>query len=149
MIPRPAPAPRPFAGPVSALLFACALASACALPDTALQPAPAAPAAEGMGSAMMGGAGPLLVIGWSDGAVETEAALRAAVGAALREQPEAAFELVSVSPGVAAGAEPSLARRVEAVLRTLADMGVAPGRVALTVLRAGDGSTGDLRLYLR
>lgn len=146
MIPRPAPAPRPFAGPVSALLFACALASACALPDATLQPAPAA---EGTGSAMMDEAGPLLVIGWSDGAAETEAALRAAVGAALRERPAAAFELVSVSPGVAAGAEPSLARRVEAVLRTLADLGVAPGRVALTVLRAGDGSTGDLRLYLR
>ena len=149
MTPRPASAPRPFAGPVSALLLVCALASACALPDAALQPAPAAPAAEGTGGAMMDGAGPLLVIGWSDGALETEAALRAAVGEALREQPEAAFELVSVSPGVAAGAEPSLARRVEAVLRTLADLGVAPGRVALTVLRTGDGSTGDLRLYLR
>ena len=149
MTPRPLPAPRPFAGPVAALLFACALASACALPDATLQPAPAAPAAEGTSRAMMDEAGPLLVIGWSDEAAKTEAALRAAVGEALQQQPEATFELVSVSPGVAAGAEPSLARRVEAVLRTLSDMGVASGRVALTVLRAGDGSTGDLRLYLR
>ncbi len=149
MTPRPAPAPRPFAGPVSAILLVCALASACALPDAALQPAPAAPAVEAMAGETAGEAGLLLVIGWLDGAAKTEAALRAAVGEVLREQPEAVFELISVSPGVAAGVEPALARRVETVLRTLADMGVAPGRVALTVLRAGDGSAGNLRLYLR
>jgi hypothetical protein len=132
-----------------ALVAACALVSACGLSDEALQPPPETPPAGAVGGAPATEGTLLLVIDWTDSPADYEPALAAAVDEARRWRPGAGFKLVALSPGVTEGAEPSLGRRAEAVLRSLADLGVAHEKVSLSVLRSADSGAGEMRLYLR
>ena len=96
---------------------------------------------------------PLVVIRFDRPDVNYQQALYTAVNRALQRQPDAAFDLVSVSQlrgGTAQSAlnANSARRNAQSVLRALVDMGLPPSRVALSATTASSGGN-EVRLYIR
>jgi len=160
----PSRAPRPKARTAAARtwrLGAAALAAllpaACDYPDVALTPperAPAAPTAilaepaDQRGEFGLGT--PFVVIRFGPEPVDFEEPLASAVAAALAQRPNAKFHLLAVtaSGGPHLARAPSL-RHAEAVLRSLAAMGVPPGEVFVAAVASPASPFDEVRLYLR
>lgn len=163
---RPSSAPRPdartAAGPAWCLgaALSALLLAACGYPDAALTPPPQAPApsiAATAGTAATeapageSGLGtPFVVIRFGPEPVDFDDALSGAVAEALARRPDATFHLLAVTAG--GGPQrpvaPSLGH-AEAVLRSLAELGVPPDRVFVAAALAPAGTVDEVRLYLR
>ncbi len=96
---------------------------------------------------------PLVVIRFDRPDVNYQQALYTAVNRALQRQPDAAFDLVSVSTLSGGTAQSSLnassaRRNAQSVLRALVDMGLPPSRVSLSATTAPSGGN-EVRLYVR
>ncbi len=96
---------------------------------------------------------PLVVIRFDRPDVNYQQALYNAVNRALQRQPDAAFDLVSVSTLSGGTAESSLnansaRRNAQLVLRALVDMGLPPSRVSLSATTVASGGN-EVRLYVR
>ncbi len=96
---------------------------------------------------------PLIVIRFDRPDVDYQHALYTAVNRALQRQPSASFDLVAVSAIQGGTAKATLnasttRRNAQAVLRSLTDMGLPPGRVALSATTSPDNIS-EVRLYLR
>ena len=85
--------------------------------------------------------------------VNYQQALYTAVNRALQRQPDASFDLVSVSTLSGGTAQSSLnansaRRNAQSVLRALVDMGLPPSRVSLSATTVASGGN-EVRLYIR
>jgi len=114
--------------------------------------APVAPASE-PGAGLASGR-PLVVIRFDRQNVQYEQALYDAVSRALERRPNAAFDLVAVTPGGGTPAEVALnsnsaRRNAESVLRTLTNMGLPPDRVSLAATTSPTATTTEVHLYVR
>lgn len=114
--------------------------------------APAAPASA-PGAGLASGR-PLVVIRFDRQNVQYEQALYDAVSKALERRPNAAFDLVAVTPGGGTPAEVALnsnsaRRNAESVLRTLTNMGLPPERVSLAATTSPTATTTEVHLYVR
>ena len=97
---------------------------------------------------------PLVVIRFDRDNVAYQQALYNAVSRAVERKPDAAFDLVAVSPKVGS---PSLRifnstaakRNAEGVLRTLTDMGLPASRVNLTATNSATARSNEVRVYVR
>lgn len=97
---------------------------------------------------------PLVVIRFDRANVDYEQPLYSAVRRALERRPEAIFDVVAVSPqsgnqGRAALNANQAKRNAQAVFRSLQEMGLPPGRVALSALSAADARTNEVRIFVR
>lgn len=97
---------------------------------------------------------PLVVIRFDRPDVAFQQALYNAVGRVLERRPDAAFDLVAVTPGVGGPARVALnankaRRHAEDVLRALVDMGLSPARVAVSAKTDNSARTTEVHLYLR
>ena len=104
-------------------------------------------------SARAGSRRPLVVIRFDRPDVNYQQALYTAVNRALQRQPDAAFDLVSVSQLKGGTAQSSLnansaRRNAQSVLRALVDMGLPPSRVSLSATTESSGGN-EVRLYVR
>ncbi len=97
---------------------------------------------------------PLVVIRFDRPSVPFEQALYNAVSQVLDRRPNAVFDLVAVAP--VGGGQARVAinsnkarRHAEAVLRSLLEMGLPPGRVAVSAKTSTDAKTNEVHLYLR
>lgn len=112
-----------------------------------------------MAPAMAPGAGlatgrPLVVIRFDRPNPDYEQALFAAVSAALDRRPNAAFDLVAVSPNTGTPAQVSLnsdkaRRNADKVLRSLTSMGLSPERVSLSSMTSQTVQSNEVHLYVR
>jgi len=92
---------------------------------------------------------PFVVIRFGPEPVDYEEALAGAVAAARAQRPNAKFHLLAVTAGGPPLArEPSLSH-AEAVLRSLAALGVPPDEVTVAAAAAPAGAVDEVRLYLR
>ncbi len=97
---------------------------------------------------------PLVVIRFDRPNVDYEQPLYDAVKQALDRRPDAAFDLVAVSPGGGNAAELTVAanrskRNAEAVLRSLSDMGMPADRMRLSAVTSNDAAGNEVHVYLR
>ncbi|MBI3707388.1 MAG: hypothetical protein HY246_06890 [Proteobacteria bacterium] len=97
---------------------------------------------------------PLVVIRFDRPNPSYEQALYTAVSRALERRPEAAFDLVAVSPGRGNQAQVALAstnakRQAETVLRSLTNMGLTPDRINLSATTSGNVQTNEVHLFVR
>lgn len=97
---------------------------------------------------------PLVVIRFDRPNVAFQQALYNAVGRVLERRPDAAFDLVAVTPGAGGPARVALnaskaRRHAEDVLRALVDMGLSPARVAVSAKTDNAARTSEVHLYLR
>ncbi len=97
---------------------------------------------------------PLVVIRFDRPNVEYEQALYTAVSRALERRPEAAFDLVAVTPRTGGAADAALntsaARRsAEAVLRALTAMGLPADRVSLSAMSSAGVRGNEVHIYVR
>lgn len=97
---------------------------------------------------------PLVVIRFDKPNVKYEQALYDAVGQALEKYPAAKFNLVALSPTAGNPAQKALAstearKNGEAVLRSLAQMGLPMERVDLSAADSNDVKNSEVRLYIR
>ncbi len=137
------------------------LTGACGYPDVALTPserAPHPPAQSPVATAesedaihgAYGLGAPFVVIRFGPEPVDFEEPLAGAVAEALAQRPDVKFHLLAV----AAGGGPPFGRNAalghaEAVLRSLAALGVPPGEVSVAAVAAPAGRGDEVRLYLR
>ncbi|HEX4890890.1 MAG TPA: hypothetical protein VFW37_11070 [Alphaproteobacteria bacterium] len=97
---------------------------------------------------------PLVVIRFDSANVEYEQPLYSALTRALESRPDARFDVVSVVP---AGGNASSMRRsqtqsrrnAEAVMASIADMGLPASRLSISSTTSGDVSTNEVRVYMR
>ncbi len=73
---------------------------------------------------------------------------------ALERRPDATFELVAVAPSTGTAGEVALGasmakRAAEAVLRSLANMGLPPDRVTLSATTSATAQTNEVHIYVR
>ena len=141
-------------------MLAALLLSACGYDDTALAPPPALQAATPPTAAEtadqrgeFGLGAPFVVIRFGPGPVDFEEPLAGAVAEALAQRPNAKFHLLAVTAVTADGGPPldrapSL-RHAEAVLRSLAAMGVPPDEVFVAAVASPANLIDEVRLYLR
>lgn len=97
---------------------------------------------------------PLVVIRFDRDDIEYEQAVYQAVGAALDRKPEAAFDLVAVSPSAGSPAEVAIAQNdardsAEEVYRTLVNLGLPPARVTMMEEDRTDVYGQEVHLYVR
>ncbi|MAG23835.1 MAG: hypothetical protein CMM09_07200, partial [Rhodospirillaceae bacterium] len=97
---------------------------------------------------------PLVVIRFDRKNVNYQQALYTAVNRAISRRPDAAFDLVAVTPSGGSPTQLSInsnsARRsAEEVLRALSDMGLPAERVKLSAMSSGEAQTNEVRIYLR
>ncbi|TCS64993.1 hypothetical protein [Varunaivibrio sulfuroxidans] len=97
---------------------------------------------------------PLVVIRFDRPDVAFQQALYNAVGRVLERRPDAAFDLVAVTPSAGGPARVALnankaRRHAEDVLRALVDMGLSPARVAVSAKTDNNARSSEVRLYLR
>jgi hypothetical protein len=106
-------------------------------------------------SAGMGLAGrPLVVIRFDKTDVDYEQPLYSALTRALESRPDARFDVVSVAP---AGGNSTQMRRsqiqsrrnAEAVMASIADMGLPAGRLSISSTTSGEVSSNEVRVYMR
>lgn len=107
------------------------------------------------GSAAPAGRGrPLVIIRFDRANVSYQEALYAAVSQALEKYPSARFDLVAVSPARGNPAEMALAssearKNGEAVLRSLAQMGLPVERVRLNAANSADVRNTEVHIYMQ
>lgn len=97
---------------------------------------------------------PLVVIRFDSANVEYEQPLYSALTRALESRPDARFDVVSVVP---AGGNASSMRRsqtqsrrnAEAVMASIADMGLPASRLSISSTTSGEVSTNEVRVYMR
>jgi hypothetical protein len=97
---------------------------------------------------------PLVVIRFDRPDIPYQQALYNAVSRALERKPNASFDLVAVSPKGRSAARTALnstqiKRNAEAVLRTLADMGLPANRVKLSATTSPDVETNEVHIFVR
>ena len=97
---------------------------------------------------------PLVVIRFDRPSVDYEQPLYSAVRRALETRPEAIFDVIAVSPQSANQGRNALdanqaKRNAQTVFRSLQEMGLPPGRVALSAQSAPDARTNEVRIYVR
>jgi len=97
---------------------------------------------------------PLVVIRFDTESVDYESALFSAVSAALDRRPNAAFDVVAVTP--AAGTQAQIAvnanaarRNADAVLRSLASMGLPADRVSVTSVTSPVAQVNEVHIFVR
>ena len=97
---------------------------------------------------------PLVVIRFDRPSVPFEQALYNAVSQVLDRRPNAVFDLVAVAP--AGGGQARVAinstkarQHAEKVLRSLLEMGLPPGRVAVSAKTSAQAKSNEVHLYLR
>jgi len=113
----------------------------------------AAPAAGGGGFAATNRR-PLVVIRFDRADVPYQQALYNAVSRALERRPQAAFELVAVTPSQGTPAENALnaskaKRHADDVLRTLTEMGLPANRVNLSSTTSTEAATNEVHIYVQ
>ena len=117
--------------------------------------APIASASPMMASpASTAGQRPLVVIRFDRQNVQYQQALYTAVNRALQRRPQAAFDLVAVSPAQGSPAQVTVSsnqakRNAEGVLRTLSEMGLPLERVRLSAISSAQALTNEVHLYVR
>ncbi len=121
-----------------------AFATAAPIASASPMAMPAAPA----------GQRPLVVIRFDRANVQYQQALYTAVNRALQRRPQAAFDLVAVSPAQGSPAQVTVSsnqakRNAEAVLRTLSEMGLPLERVRLSAINSAQALTNEVHLYVR
>ncbi len=97
---------------------------------------------------------PLVVIRFDRADVDYEQPLYSAVRRALERRPEAVFDVVAVSPqgtnqGRATLNANQAKRNAQTVFRSLTEMGLPPGRVALSAQSSPDAQTNEVRIFVR
>lgn len=97
---------------------------------------------------------PLVVIRFDRPKVEYEQALYTAVSRALERRPEAAFDLVAVTPQAAGATDAALNtsaanRSAEAVLRSLTEMGLPADRITLSAMSSAEVRGNEVHVYVR
>jgi hypothetical protein len=118
-------------------------------------PMAAAPIAASAGSSPgMDGRRPLVVIRFDRARVDYQQALYNAVSRALERRPDAAFDLVAVSPARGNAAQVTLnsanaKRNAETVLRSLTEMGLPATRVQLSSTTSGQAQNPEVHVYVR
>jgi hypothetical protein len=100
------------------------------------------------------GSRPLVVIRFDRPNVAYQQALYNAVSRAVERKPDAAFDLVAVSPKSGSPSRTILnttaaKRNAEGVLRTLTDMGLPASRVNLTATNSTTAQANEVRVYVR
>ena len=115
--------------------------------------ASAAPASGGGGFAATNRR-PLVVIRFDRADVPYQQALYNAVSRALERRPQAAFELVAVTPSQGTPAENALnaskaKRHADDVLRTLTEMGLPANRVNLSSTTSAEAATNEVHIYVQ
>ena len=97
---------------------------------------------------------PLVVIRFDRADVPYQQALYNAVSRALERRPQAAFELVAVTPSQGTPAENALnaskvKRHADDVLRTLTEMGLPANRVNLSSTTSAEAATSEVHIYVQ
>jgi hypothetical protein len=97
---------------------------------------------------------PLVVIRFDRPNVEYEQALYTAVSRALERRPEAAFDLVAVTPQAAGATDSALnsstaKRSAETVLRSLTEMGLPADRITLSAMSSPEVRGNEVHVYVR
>lgn len=97
---------------------------------------------------------PLVVIRFDRPNVSYEQALYTAVSRALERRPEAAFDLVAVSPNAGSAAQAALntdasKRNAENVMRSLTNMGLPADRVSLSSTTSRTVQSNEVQLFVR
>jgi hypothetical protein len=145
---------------LGATVLSALLLAACGYDDTALTPPDRGPALQVATAVETGdhrgdfGLGvPFVVIRFGPGPVNFEAPLAGAVAEALAQRPNVKFHLLAVtavtaSGGPQLGRAPSLSH-AEAVLRSLAAMGVPADEVFVAAVASPANLIDEVRLYLR
>ncbi len=101
-----------------------------------------------------GGRRPLVVIRFDRTDVPYQQALYSAVSRVLERRPDAVFDLIAVAPATGGAAREAVntnksRRHAESVMRSLVDMGLPPGRVAITTRTLASAKVNEVHLYLR
>lgn len=117
-------------------------------------PMPASPISASAGSTMTEGRRPLVVIRFDRARVDYQQALYTAVSRALERRPDAAFDLVAVSPNRGNAAQVTLnsanaKRNAESVLRSLTEMGLPATRVQLSSTTSTQAQNTEVHVYVR
>jgi len=110
------------------------------------------PAPFGGGASLVGVREPLVVIRFDRPNVDYDAALYGAVSAALERRPNAAFDVVAVSPGLGQQARTNSARGrryAEQVVRSLANMGLPLDRVSLSATANPNVQVDEVLVFVR
>ena len=113
-----------------------------------------APAPAGGAASQVGQRQPLAVIRFDDPDVQYEQALFTVVGSALERRPNAAFDIVAVSPSAGDAAQVALdttrsRRNAEGVLRTLTSMGLPADRMTLSATSSAQVQVSEVHVYVR
>ncbi|MCR9071897.1 MAG: hypothetical protein NXI18_09275 [Alphaproteobacteria bacterium] len=135
-------------------LFGTSLANRSFGGGTSLAASPGANSIPAPSSAGLAGRRPLVVIRFDRPGVDYEQPLYSAIRRALERRPEAIFDVVAVSPqsanqGRAALDANQAKRNAQNVFRSLQELGLPPGRVALSAQSAPDARTNEVRIYVR
>jgi hypothetical protein len=105
-------------------------------------------------SAMPTNRRPLVVIRFDRNKVNYQQALYTTVSQVLDRRPDAMFDLVAITPQIAAVGQQALGstqarRQAEQVLQSLTEMGLPPSRVALSASTSRTAQSNEVHLYLR
>ncbi len=127
------------------------------LPGTGLTGSVAAPAFAPAGADARAGIAkrkPLVVIRFDQPDVEYEPALYKAVNAALERKPDVDFDVVAVAPATGDAAQAARAaseskQHADAVMRSLANMGLPASRITLSAITSATAATSEVHLYIR
>ncbi len=97
---------------------------------------------------------PLMVIRFDRPKVDYQQALYTAVSRALERRPDAAFDLVAVSPTKGNPAQVTLnssnaRRNAEEVMRSLTEMGLPASRIVLSATSSGQAQNTEVHIYVR
>ncbi|SIS56961.1 hypothetical protein SAMN05421779_102617 [Insolitispirillum peregrinum] len=129
-------------------MYGASLANQALMRSAAMAPADNSPA-------QIGNRRPLVVIRFDRSNVAYEQPLYQAVSRAIERRPDAQFDVVAVSPtdGASAGQQAlnaSAARRsAEQVVRSLSDMGLAPGQIRMSSTTSASVGTNEVHVYVR
>ena len=113
-----------------------------------------APAPAGGAASQVGQRKPLAVIRFDRPDVQYEQALFTVVGSALERRPNAAFDIVAVTPSIGDAAEGALnttrsRRNAEGGLRTLTSMGLPADRMTLSATNSAQAQGSEVHVYVR
>ena len=101
-----------------------------------------------------GGRSPLVVIRFDRADVAFQQALYSAVSQAMQARPNAAFDVVGVSPAGRSSSSTAmnqsrLKRHTNAVLKALIDMGLPASRVSLSAAMSANAAANEVHVYVR
>jgi hypothetical protein len=95
---------------------------------------------------------PLVVIRFDRANVDYQSTLYSVINRALEREPNAAFDLVAVTPSKSAGqagATTQARRNAEGVLRSLTGMGLPASRINLSATSSGEAQSNEVQIYVR